>query len=951
MPTVLGSLSEVGSFFLHLFDTSGFPPRWQCGSWSEGHGWLHIISDLGVWSAYLAIPLVLWYFVLRKRNLPFRGIVVLFGAFILFCGTTHLMEAIIFWWPAYRLAGMIKLATALISWATVIALVPLAPKVLGMRSPEELEAIVQQRTAELSREIAERKRAEGSLIEQSELLQVTLASIGDAVIATDVQSRVTFINAIAEQLTGWSAAEARGKPLNEVFPIINERTREPVAPPSEEVLRKGIIVGLANHTVLLGRQGHETPIDDSAAPIRDRDGNVYGVVLVFRDATEQRNHVEAQERLASIVETSQDAIISQGLDGKILTWNHGAEELFGYTAEEAIGNLIEIIVPADMRAEHQQSLQRLRLGEPVEYLDTLRLHKDGTRLEVSSRISPIRNSEGEVIAASKISHDVSVRKRAERVLRLFSDSGAVLSVLSDEASMLSRLARLSVPLFADWCVVSVVDPHGRIKTLGQAHADPHKQRLLDEILSRYPLNWNSPSIAVNVIRTGQPELISDVPSAVLDAAAHDEAHRQLIDQLGPRSLVMVPIILRGKSIGVIAFASAESGRRYHLDDLAVAVELTRRAATAIDNSRLYQDLQESQRQKDDFLAMLAHELRNPLAAIRYANQIAKMNHEPSQEAVETIDRQVKNLSHLIDDLLDVSRITRDKIHLKLEPIDGATLVRRALASVQPAIAARNHELRMDLAEQSLPLFVDPTRTEQILVNLLSNSAKYTPEGGHLAVRCFAEDGHVVFQVQDDGIGIPTEALSRVFELFTQVDKSLDRSQGGLGIGLTVVRRLAEMQGGSVSADSEGLGLGSVFTVRLPLADPPTANEAPLQAGLTRSRPRRILVVDDNVDTALSVATLLKLAGHTITLAHDGQAALTEAHATHPEVILLDIGLPGIDGYTVARALRADEEFATVRLIAVSGYGQPEDYLRSKEAGFDEHLVKPVEFDQLLAAIE
>jgi len=941
---------EIGGFFTHLFDVEGFPPRWYCGSWSEGHGWLHIISDLGVWTAYLAIPLVLWYFVLRRRTLPFRFMFVLFGAFIIFCGTTHLMEAIIFWWPAYRLAGLIKLATAVISWATVIALVPLAPKVLGMRTPEELEAIVEQRTAQLNREIEERKRTERELARQRELLEVTLSSIGDAVIATDTEKRITFMNPIAEKLTGVANAEAKGKLLDGVFRIVNEHTRQPVETPCDAVLREGMIVGLANHTVLIATDGRETPIDDSAAPIRDSEGSVFGVVLVFRDATEQRRYVEAQERLAAIVENSQDAIISQDLEGKILSWNQGAENLFGFAAEEAIGRQVEIIVPPDMRAEHQQSMQALRQGEPVQHSDTYRLRKDGTRLEVSSRISPIRGPENEVIGASKTSHDISAQKRNERVLRLFSDAGTVLSALSEERSMLQRVARLSVPLFADWCVVSLIDPHGGIQIAGCAHADEKVQPLLEKLLDKHPLHWNATSVTVNVLRTGQPEVIGNMPRAVLDAMATDDEHRRMLYQLAPESVVAVPVTVRNQTIGAISFAVSRSFRRYTVDDVAVATELARRVATAIENARLYQELQESQRQKDDFLAMLAHELRNPLAAIQYANQIAHLSQTPSEEARDTIDRQVKNLAHLIDDLLDVSRITRDKIHLKKEHIDGAALARRAAASIQSLVAGRKHELSVEISPEPLPLLVDPTRLEQILVNLLSNAAKYTPEGGQIVLRSFADDGHAVFQVQDNGIGIPTDALPRVFELFTQVDRSLDRSQGGLGIGLTVVRRLAEMHGGSVTADSPGLGEGSVFTVRLPLSEPPADVGAPQSARQLSTQSRRILVVDDNIDTALSVATLLKLAGHEVSLAHDGLAAIDAANTTRPEIVLLDIGLPGLDGYAVARTLRDNPELAGAKLIAVSGYGQPEDRRRAHEAGFDEHLVKPVAFDKLLALI-
>jgi PAS domain S-box-containing protein len=942
---------EIGGFFTHLFDVEGFPPRWHCGNWSEGHGWLHIISDLGVWSAYLAIPLVLWYFVLRRRTLPFRFMFVLFGSFIIFCGTTHLMEAIIFWWPAYRLAGLIKLATAIISWATVIALVPLAPKVLGMRTPDELEAIVEQRTAQLNREIEERKRTERELARQRELLEVTLSSIGDAVIATDINKQITFMNPIAEKLTGVSNQDARGKLLDGVFRIINEHTREAVETPCDAVLRDGVIVGLANHTVLLAADGRETPIDDSAAPIRDSEGSVFGVVLVFRDATEQRRYVEAQERLAAIVENSQDAIISQDLNGTILSWNRGAQNLFGFSAEEAIGQPIEIVVPPDLRAEHQKSLQALKSGQPVQHTDTFRIHKNGTRLEVSSRISPVRGSEGEVIGASKISHDISAQKRNERVLKLFSDAGTVLSALTEETSMLERLARLGVPLFADWCVVSLIDAHGKVQTVGRSHADAAMQAVLDEYLGRYPLDWNNPSITVNVLRAGEPELISDMPAAVLDALAASEHQRELLGKLSPRSVLVVPLTIRGKTVGAISFALSSSFRRYSFDDVGVAMELARRAATAIENARLYQELQETQRQKDDFLAMLAHELRNPLAAIQYANQIAHLQQSPSEEARETIDRQIKNLSHLIDDLLDVSRITRDKIHLKKEHLDGRTLVQRAAASIQPIIASRNHQLTVDVAPVPLPLLADPTRIEQILVNLLSNAAKYTPEGGKITLRSYADGKHAVFQVEDNGIGIPTESLSHVFELFTQVDRSLDRSQGGLGIGLTVVRRLAEMHGGAVTADSPGLGQGSRFTVRLPLCDTPPHAEAPQVPRPLSTQPRRILVVDDNVDTALSVGTLLKLAGHEVSLAHDGLAAVEAAKKNRPEIVLLDIGLPGLDGYAVARALRNDPELAKSKLIAVSGYGQPEDRRRAHEAGFDEHLVKPVAFDKLLSLID
>jgi signal transduction histidine kinase len=535
-------------------------------------------------------------------------------------------------------------------------------------------------------------------------------------------------------------------------------------------------------------------------------------------------------------------------------------------------------------------------------------------------------------------------------LRLLSDAGAVLTELGNETAMLQRLARLSVPLFADWCVVCLVDNQRNIRTVGHAHADPQKQRVLDKLLEIHPLYWNTTSITVNVLRTGQPELVAEFPGSLLDSIATDSEHRDLIAALAPRSVVSAPIVVRGQTIGAITFSSSESARQYTLDHVSVVVELAHRAAASLENTRLYQELQEAQRQKDDSLAMLAHELRNPLAAIQYANRIPQLTGELNPDALETIDRQVKNLSHLIDDLLDVSRITRDKIHLKKEPIDAAVLVRRAVASVQPLVAARKHELQVAVVAEPLSLVVDATRIEQVLVNLLSNASKYTPDGGHIALRCYGDHGEVVIEVKDNGIGIPSEALPQVFELFTQVDKSLDRSQGGLGIGLTVARRLTEMHGGTITVDSPGLGHGSVFTVRLPLEEAIADNRAGAPH-IGSGRARRILVVEDNVDTASSVATLLKLAGHKVSMAHDGHAALEAARAERPEVVLLDIGLPGIDGYMVARRLRDDPELGKLRLVAVSGYGQPDDRRRTAEAGFDVHLVKPVDFDSLLSAIE
>jgi len=317
-------------FLRRIFDTSDFPARWHCGNWAPGHGWLHILSDLGVWSAYVAIPLVLGYFLLRRRDLPFRKIFLLFGAFILACGTTHLMEAIIFWWPAYRLAGLIKLFTALISWTTVLALVPTVPRVLEMRSPEELEREIaarmqaeralQQSNSELEQRVHERtaelSKAVSDLRDERELLRITLASIGDGVLVTDALGRITYLNARAESLTQWHTAEATGMPLDKVFRVINETSRLPVEIPATRALHEGVVVSPANHSVLLGKNASETAIDDRAAPIRDAQGNVVGSVLVFRDITERKRHEAAERRhLAELAHAGRLSTVGEMLSG------------------------------------------------------------------------------------------------------------------------------------------------------------------------------------------------------------------------------------------------------------------------------------------------------------------------------------------------------------------------------------------------------------------------------------------------------------------------------------------------------------------------------------------------------------------------------------------------------------------------------------------------------------
>jgi signal transduction histidine kinase len=356
-------------------------------------------------------------------------------------------------------------------------------------------------------------------------------------------------------------------------------------------------------------------------------------------------------------------------------------------------------------------------------------------------------------------------------------------------------------------------------------------------------------------------------------------------------------------------------------------------------------LRDADQKKDEFLALLAHELRNPLAPIRTAVAILQQptaDAEARARAREMMARQISHMVRLIDDLLDVSRISKGKIELRREKVQLAAVLTTAVETSRPLIDSNRHELTVNVPDQTVWLDADPTRLGQVVSNLLNNSAKFTPEGGRIRLSAAVEGSTAVIRVADNGSGIAPDVLPRMWEMFAQADRTIGRSHGGLGIGLTLVRRLVEMHGGTAEASSAGPGQGSEFTIRLPVARPPAAEAASSSESDSRPACHRILVVDDNEDGAETLATLLGLFGHEVRIAHDGAAALAVADEYRPDVILLDIGLPGMDGYEVARRLRDRDEFRATRLIALTGWGQDADRERSRSAGFDLHLVKPVD---------
>jgi PAS domain S-box-containing protein len=882
--------------------------------------------------------------------------------------------------------------------------------------------------------------------EQNEQLQTTLHSIGDAVITTDAQGDVTFLNPIAEQLTGWSRAEAKGRPLAEIFRIINEDTRQTVENPVEKVFATGAIVGLANHTVLIARDGAERPIDDSAAPIRGGDGAVRGVVLVFRDISERKKAEAAQAILASIVENSDDVIVSKTLEGIVTSWNRAAERLFGYTADEMIGQSITRLLPPDRPDEENVILARLRRGEKIDHYESQRMTKDGRIIDVALTISPVRDSHGQIIGASKILRDITERKAAAEALRqseqryrsLFDNnldpifsldehgyfaaanpvaqriSGYTLEELKkthflelcppelrDDAVQAFREALCKqckdmetgmirkggervdlfvtgAPVIVDDVVVGVSciarDITERKRRENQVRDTEERLRsvlnhIVDGIITideRGTIEGLNPA-AEKLFQYSRAELIGKNVKELMPEPYHGQ-HDTYIDsylQTGNAKVIGIGREVVGRRRDGSTFPMELGVSEFHLGSrryfTGIVNDITERKRLEDELRATIGQLHDADRRKDEFLATLAHELRNPLAPLRSALEIlAFAGDKPGTFAKmhNMMERQLAHLVRLVDDLLDVSRITRGKIELRNERLDVATILNAAVETSRPVLSESQHEL--SIVNPAEPLFVDGDllRLSQVVSNLLNNSAKYTPEGGRIELTAEREGNEAVIRVRDNGIGIPAEMLPKVFEMFTQIDRTLNRSRGGLGIGLTLVKRLVEMHGGAVEAHSEGENEGSEFVVRLPLANPSISDQPAsgpgVPVGTSAVEPKqRILVVDDNLDAARTLDTLLRMRGHEVRMAHTGQEALAVAAEFLPQVVLLDIGLPDMVGYEVARRLRRMPELGNVILIAQTGWGQDEDRRRSREAGFDAHLVKPVELGairQVLATL-
>lgn len=700
--------------------------------------------------------------------------------------------------------------------------------------------------------------------------------------------------------------------------------------------------------------------------------NMAGVTVEITDrkkAEEQEQRVAAKVLQAAEANAKFRTFFEQGsqfagvmtLDGTLIEANNLWLEACGYTREETVGKkfwecgwwnrtpvLIEMIQFATQEASEGRHFRR----ESSYFL------ADGSDRLIDLMVSPVKDESGKVLFIAPTGIDITERKRAEEAIRFLADASASLAELVDYESTLGRIANLAVGGFADWCVVDILDETGERRRLAVTKPASNNGNAIDGTHRSFN---EGPDVNVDiphVLKSGEAEFVADISAST--PLAHNAERIERLQRIGIHSYLSVPLLSRSRVIGCMTFLSASSRLRYGPDELRIAKDLAQRVTTAIENSALYRTLHEQDRRKDEFLATLAHELRNPLAPVHNGVQILRLGQQPKENFDRTLamkERQLGHMIHLVDDLMDVSRVSSGKVVLRKESVDLKEIVNTAIETNRQMIERHQHILEVELPSEPLIFDADRTRLTQIIANLLNNAAKYTSNGGKIQLTGNQDGSEVVIRVKDTGIGIPKEMLPKIFDMFTQVGSSIERSQGGLGIGLTLVRRLVEMHGGTIAVHSEGIGNGSEFVINLPFVSKntskPSAQET-ISVGNALPPMFGVLVVDDNRDAAESLGMLLELKGHHVQVAYDGQEAIRILETYRPKLILLDLGLPGMTGYEVARRIRESTDLKTVTIAALTGWGQDEDRKRTKDAGFDHHLVKPAdpkEVDKILEGVK
>jgi PAS domain S-box-containing protein len=697
----------------------------------------------------------------------------------------------------------------------------------------------------------------------------------------------------------------------------------------------------------------------------------FGLVSYFRDVTEQRQAFAARAYLAAIVDSAGDAIIAKDLDGVIQSCNAAALRLFGYSSDELLGKSVRMLIPPERQSEEDEILGRLRRGERIEHFETVRLTKDGKRLDLALTISPVRDERGRIIGASKIGRDITAIKQAEAErMRLLQENAAVTETLNNVGALVtSDLDRTTVVQSVTDTATertgaefgaffyNVLDERGETYTLYTISGAPREK------FSNFPMPRNTEVFAPTFKGTGVVR--SDDITKEPHYGHNTPYHGMPPGHLPVRSYLAVPVKGRGGDvIGGLFFGHSEAGRfdGYHER---VAVGIAAWAAVALENARLYASVQEASHIKDEFLASLSHELRTPLNAILgYGRmlQAGLLAPEKRGRAVDTIVRNATSLTQIVEDVLDISRIVSGKLRLNVQPVDLPMIVRNAIEAIAPAADAKGVRIESVVDPRATPVSGDPERLQQVLWNLLSNGAKFTKRGGKVQVRLERVDSHLELTVSDTGIGIAPEFLPHVFERFRQADGGTTRERGGLGLGLSIARQLTELHGGTIEASSAGSGQGASFRVKLPIMsvqpqrEPGTrshpTSEAAAAVGSARLNGLHVLAVDDEPDALALVAEVLEAVGARVTAARSAEDALAKLTPEAPDVVVTDLGMPHLDGFAFIERLRrhGDPRVREIPAAALTAYARSEDRTKALRAGFQIHLAKPIDPAELVATV-
>ena len=798
------------------------------------------------------------------------------------------------------------------------------------------------------------ERAEADLRASERRFRDMIDALPAAVYTTDADGRLTHFNPAAVEFFG------RQPELGTDRWCVSSRLFRPDGSPlaPDEC---PMAVALRQDRALHGEEGMAERPDGTRVwfaaypqPLHDAEGRVVGGINMLVDITGRKHAEQAQARLAAIVECSDDAIIAKDLAGNISNWNAGAERLYGYTAAEAIGRPITMLIPPERHHEEEMILERVRRGERIQHYETVRLRRDGTRLDVSLSVSPIVDARGRIVGASKIARDITAQKAAERarveeaLLReTLARVGSMLTSELDERKVALAITEAGTTLTAaDWGAFlrRTGNPGEDLQLYSTSGAVPRPLSMVAD-----------PRVAARL----RPALTGESAVRIDDLEGERQAGAAAGEAPPIRSCLAIPVISRsGEVLGTLVFTHARA-HHFTARHQQLAQGITSSAAVALDNAQLYEHAQEVNRVKDEFLATLSHELRTPLNAMlgwSHMLRSATLPADTQRRAIESLERNARAQAQLVEDLLDVSRIVTGKLQLASEEVDLTRLVMEAVDSVRPAAIAKGLDLQAEL-DHGLAVIVrgDPDRLRQVVWNLLSNATKFTPPGGQIHVELAAADAKAQVIVRDTGQGIPAHFLRHVFERFRQAESSTSRRHGGLGLGLAIVRHLTEAHGGTVSADSAGEGRGSTFTITLPACalgdrlDAPPAAHRPVSSTLGGLH---VLVVDDQADARDLARTVLEMHGAEVTTVASAGEALHALARQRFHVLVADIGMPEQDGYSLIHAVRAlpPEQGGSLPAIAATAYASLRERARALEAGYGWHLAKPLDPEQLVAAV-